>query len=54
MDSYSEHPSDFDPHMADTVATGDDVSEAIRADERRMHCRAYNYWVPLPDRREYT
>ena len=53
MDSYSEHPSDFDPHSAEAVAAGDNVSDAIGADERRMHVRAYNYWVSLLDGRDY-
>ena len=53
MDSYSEHPSDFDPYAADAVAADDDVSDAIGADERRMHVRAYNYWVSLLDGRDY-
>ena len=53
MDNYSEHPGEFDLHAAEAVATGDDVTEAIGADERRMHVRAYNYWVSLLDGRDY-
>ena len=53
MDSYSEHPSEFDPHSAETVAAVDGVTEAIGADERRMHVRAYNYWVSMLDGRDY-
>ena len=53
MDSYSEHPSEYDLHSAEPVAAGDDVTEAIGADERRMHVRAYNYWVSLLDGRDY-
>jgi hypothetical protein len=44
MDSYREHPSDFDLPVSESAA-GDDVSAAIGTDERRMHVRAYNYWV---------
>ena len=53
MDSYSEHPSEFDLASASAVAEGDDVTDAIGADERRMHVRAYNYWVSLLDGRDY-
>ena len=53
MDSYSEHPSEFDLTSASAVAAGDDVTDAIGADERRMHVRAYNYWVSLLDGRDY-
>ena len=53
MDNYSEHPGEFDLHSAEVATTGDDVTEAIGADERRMHVRAYNYWVSLLDGRDY-
>ena len=46
MDSYREHPSDFGP-------PADDVTAAIGSDERRMHVRAYNYWVSLLDGRDF-
>ena len=52
MDSYSEHPSEFDLTAATYVEAGDDVTDAIGADERRMHVRAYNYWVSLLDGRD--
>jgi hypothetical protein len=52
MDSYREHPSDFDL-PATEVAAQDDVSLAIGTDERRMHVRAYNYWVSLLDGRDF-
>jgi len=45
MDSYSEHPSEFDLASASIVDAGDDVTDAIGTDERRMHVRAYNHWV---------
>ena len=51
MDSYSDHPSDFDgPAYAEPQP---DVSSEIGSDERRMHVRAYNYWCSLLDGRDY-
>ena len=35
------------------AAPADDVAAAIGTDERRMHVRAYNYWVSLLDGRDY-
>ena len=54
MDSYSEHPRDFDlpASSPDATATAD-VANAIGTDERRMHVRAYNHWVSLLDGRDY-
>ena len=46
MDSYREHPGDFGP-------PADDVTAAIGSDERRMHVRAYNYWVSLLEGRDF-
>jgi hypothetical protein len=52
MDSYREHPGDFEPILtSDTPAS--DVAAEIGSDERRMHVRAYNYWVSLLDGRDY-
>ena len=51
MDSYSDHPSEFEPASVPEGQT--DVSAAIGADERRMHVRAYNYWCSLLDGRDY-
>ena len=51
MDSYREHPSDFDLPAADAPA--DDVTLAIGTDERRMHVRAYNHWVSLLKGRDF-
>src|SRR5438876_7685622 len=52
MDSYREYPSDFDlPASAGQLA--DDVAAAIGTDERRMHVRAYNYWVSLLEGRDF-
>jgi hypothetical protein len=53
MDSYSEHPSEFDTEAAQAATVGDDVTDAIGADERRMHVRAYNHWVSLLQGRDY-
>jgi hypothetical protein len=52
MDSYREHPSDFDLPVSET-ASADDVAAAIGTDERRMHVRAYNYWVSLLEGRDF-
>src|SRR6476469_7015449 len=46
MDSYREHSNDFE-------APVDDVAAAIGSDERRMHVRAYNYWVALLAGRDF-
>jgi hypothetical protein len=52
MDSYRDHPSDFDlPSSNETAAS--DVAAQIGTDERRMHVRAYNYWVSLLDSRDF-
>jgi len=51
VDSYSDHPAEFDASPA--VAPESDVSMAIGADERRMHVRAYNYWCSLLEGRDY-
>ena len=52
MDSYREHSGDFDPPATETPP-GEDVSAAIGTDERRMHVRAYNYWVSLLNGRDF-
>ena len=52
MDSYRDHPSDFDRRRPD-AASADDIAIAIGTDERRMHVRAYNYWVSLLDGRDF-
>ena len=52
MDSYRDHPNDFDLPASDSAAA-DDVAAAIGTDERRMHVRAYNYWVSLLDGRDF-
>jgi hypothetical protein len=53
MDSYSDYSGEYDPVAAEAVTADDDVTGAIGADERRMHVRAYNYWVSLLDGRDY-
>ena len=53
MDSYSDHPGEFDGPMATASDPQPDVASAIGADERRMHVRAYNYWCSLLDGRDY-
>src|SRR5688572_4316612 len=52
MDGFREHPSEFDQPAGETPPV-DDVAAAIGTDERRMHVRAYNYWVSLLDGRDY-
>ncbi|QIK79009.1 hypothetical protein G7077_08990 [Sphingomonas piscis] len=51
MDSYREHPSDFD-YAADNQPDRE-VALTAGGDERRMHVRAYNYWVSLLDGRDF-
>jgi hypothetical protein len=53
MDTYREHPSDFDAPSSPEVSASEDVAAAIGTDERRMHVRAYNYWVSLLDGRDF-
>ena len=53
MDSYREQPDDFGPQSAPEVGDVNDVAAAIGTDERRMHVRAYNYWVSLLDGRDF-
>jgi len=53
MDSYREHPSDFDPPSSGEIEASSDVAAAIGTDERRMHVRAYNYWTNLLNGRDF-
>jgi hypothetical protein len=53
MSSYGEHQGDFDPSTAEEMPPPQDVAAAIGTDERRMHVRAYNYWVSLLDGRDF-
>src|SRR6059058_6249866 len=52
MDSYRDHPSDFDLPSSDDAPVND-VAAQIGTDERRMHVRAYNYWVSLLEGRDF-
>lgn len=52
MDTYRDHPSDFDLPSAECSSEAD-VASQIGTDERRMHVRAYNYWVSLLDGRDF-
>jgi hypothetical protein len=51
MDGYRDHPSEFEPSAATEAAA--EVAAAIGTDERRMHVRAYNYWVSLLGGRDF-
>src|ERR1700741_2582237 len=53
MESFREHPSDFDLPPASEGAPAQDVSAAIGTDEEGMHVRAYNYWVSLLEGRDF-
>src|SRR5919112_4307071 len=53
MDSYREHPEDFEAASPAESPPANDVAAAIGTDERRMHVRAYNYWVSLLGRRDF-
>src|SRR5688500_7452503 len=52
MDGFREYPSEFDQSAA-AEASAADVVAAIGTDERRMHVRAYNYWVSLLEGRDF-
>ncbi|MFP5329763.1 MAG: hypothetical protein ACLGHC_06460 [Alphaproteobacteria bacterium] len=51
MDSYRDFPSEFEP--VSEAGPSETPSLSIGTDERRMHVRAYNYWVSLLDGRDY-
>jgi hypothetical protein len=53
VDSYSDHPSDFDLTAAACAGAASDPALEIGSDERRMHVRAYNYWVSLLSGRDF-
>jgi hypothetical protein len=53
MDSYREHPSDFDLPSSSAAEGDEQTGFEIGTDERRMHVRAYNYWASLLDGRDY-
>ena len=53
MDTYREHPSDFDLASGSENSPSEEPTIEIGSDERRMHVRAYNYWVSLLNGRDY-
>jgi hypothetical protein len=53
VDNYSDYPSEYDIGAGTSVTADADVASAIGNDERRMHVRAYNYWVSLLAGREF-
>src|SRR6185503_19119270 len=53
MDGYREHPSEFEPSGEAHVSDAPPAPMEIGTDERRMHVRAYNYWVSLLNGRDY-
>src|SRR5688572_15134910 len=52
MEGYSAYSGAFD-EQAEPFGAPVDPPPAIGTDERRMHVRAYNYWVSLLDGRDY-
>ncbi len=52
MDSYRDFPSEFEP-ASEALEPVESTGVEIGTDERRMHVRAYNYWVSLLDGRDY-
>jgi hypothetical protein len=53
MDSYREHPAEYDAVSEPDTLASVPAAHEIGTDERRMHVRAYNYWVSLLDGRDY-
>jgi hypothetical protein len=53
MDSYREYPGDFETPAESGGSAADEISVSIGTDERRMHVRAYNYWVSLLEGRDF-
>jgi hypothetical protein len=54
MDNYADHPGAFDgPAEPSEAAAEAATTLAIGTDERRMHVRAYNYWVSLLGGRDF-
>ena len=52
MEGFSAYSGAFD-EQAEPFGTPTDPPSAIGTDERRMHVRAYNYWVSLLGGRDY-
>ena len=54
MDNYADHPGAFDGPAEPLEAAAEAAPTlAIGTDERRMHVRAYNYWVSLLGGRDF-
>ena len=53
MDSFSEHPGAFDGPAEPFGSPSEPPRPSIGTDERRMHVRAYNYWVSLLGGRDF-
>ena len=53
MESFRDHPSEFDEPVLVDSPPAQVVADAIGSDERRMHVRAYNYWCSLLDGRDF-
>jgi hypothetical protein len=53
MDGYGGFSSDYDAAPAEPAPPPARPSPEIGSDERRMHVRAYNYWVSLLDGRDF-
>ena len=53
MDSFSEHPGAFDGPVEPYGSPSEPIRPSIGTDERRMHVRAYNYWVSLLGGRDF-
>jgi len=53
MDSYREHPGEYDGPACAAEPPPADVATAIGTDERRMHVRAYNHWCSLLEGRDF-
>src|SRR5678810_572936 len=51
MESYREFPNELEPE--EEVEPQANSVTAFGTDERRMHVRAYNYWVSLLDGRDF-
>jgi hypothetical protein len=53
MDGYGEFPSEYDAAHLEPAPPPARPTPEIGSDERRMHVRAYNYWVSLLDGRDF-
>src|SRR5436189_4889750 len=53
MDSFSDYSQAYDGPAEPYGTPADPVQPEIGTDERRMHVRAYNYWVSLLEGRDF-